>query len=151
MVAFIVGCSSPRMNQTTEVQKFFELDVQLEYAALVHFADGGTYALELKDIHGSEVVLCISSARFTQVVPKEKARLPETDEYLTNLKKIHVYVGAPHPYSEEAEEVEYRSELEVKILNRLQEFSERNPQYEEDLSRFISSSQTDRKFDVIYE
>ena len=148
LLGLMVGCTTSRISQPSEVHNFFELDMKLSSVDLHYFADGGTYALKLVDMQGHEMVMSLSSACFTQVITEREAHLPETAEYMKSLQQVCIYMGVPHPNFEGAEKVEYRSELEEKIIRRLLELSEANPQFEKDISKFVSVSKGNRKFDI---
>ncbi len=150
-LAIALGCSSPEFRQGEATQQFFKLDSKLQDVNLHHFADGGTYALELTDVSNNEVWMCLGSASFTQVIPKGKEDLPETGEFIEKSKHISIFMGVIHPSNDGAEKIKYRSEIETKILSRLQRFIESNPQFEEELSQFMTASQLERQFNIEYE
>jgi hypothetical protein len=76
--------------------------------------------------------------------------LPETAEYIKQRKQKCIYIGAIHPSFEGAEKIEYHSELEISILERVHQMKMKNPQFENEFSRFIETTKSERNLTVEY-
>ena len=147
----IIGCGNSSREDAQAIETLFSLSSRLQQVEAHHFADGGTFGLVLTDEANRTANLCLSSARFTQVIPKEKAGLPETNEQLSELKRVQIYVGALHPNNINAIEVQYNSMLEMDITKHLRMLGEKNPQFADPVEEFIARSQGEREITVIYE
>jgi hypothetical protein len=151
LFAVIVGCSSPPDTNLTAVQRFFDLDESLQIVEMLSYLDGGTIGLKLVDIHGNKSDLCIDNEGFGILIPKEEKGLPETLEFIDRLKHTCIYVGATHPDNDGAEKIEYQSDLESSVMERIKLLMSQNIEFEDEFYRFISATHSERDLSVIYE
>jgi hypothetical protein len=146
----LVGCSSLDTDKTA-TQQFFNLDTNLQHVNMLYYFDGGTVGLELTDIHGKQANICIDNEGFSTIIATSEKGLPETTEYINRRKQKCIYLGATHHEDNGAEKIEYRSDLEAAVLERINIMMTENPEYHDEFSRFIDTTKTERHLTVIYE
>ena len=148
LIALITGCHSNNVDQNTASASFFNTDIKLQNVDMSYYFDGGSVGLELTDIHGHKSLICVNNKSERYIILKSEEGLYDIEALSKEGKQSSIYLGAIYPDHNGAEEVEFNSELEADILKRIHEMIEFNPEFEDELMKFITTSRSERNFDI---
>jgi hypothetical protein len=112
--------------------------------------DGGTLGMRLSDIYGNQIDMSVDCNRIHIEVPESIKEEPGVIERIEKTKQVCIYLGGVHKDDAGIEKIEFRSQLERRVLNRLRELIKDNPQYENNISDFILASQRIRDVEIEY-